>query len=101
VRISPNVEERTAELARIHGQYIAKSARNVGDHKRRVGDDSGNGGAPLDHDEVLRLARSAMNGAKFERLFHGDTSDYDGDESRADQALCCILAFYTRDPRTD
>ncbi|MCK9313514.1 MAG: phage/plasmid primase, P4 family, partial [Methanocorpusculum sp.] len=34
-------------------------------------------------------------GAKFTRLYSGDTSDYGGDDSRADQALCSMLAFWT------
>jgi putative DNA primase/helicase len=32
---------------------------------------------------------------RFERLWAGDTSDYGGDESRADLALCCVLARQT------
>ncbi len=37
---------------------------------------------------------AAKNGAKFARLWMGDTGDYDGDDSRADLALCGMLAFY-------
>jgi putative DNA primase/helicase len=50
-------------------------------------------------EEVLRLAsESAHNGARFRRLWDGDTSDYacDGNEgaSEGDLALCEILAYY-------
>jgi putative DNA primase/helicase len=51
----------------------------------------------LSDDEVIDLASRARNGTKFKRLWAGDTGDYAGDDSRADSALCCILAFYTRD----
>jgi len=49
-------------------------------------------------EEIITLCRNAKNAPKFEALFdHGDTSQYSGDESRADEALACIFAFYTRD----
>lgn len=44
--------------------------------------------------EILSKARSAQNGDKFWRLWNGDTSDYENDESRADLALCSMLAFW-------
>jgi len=52
----------------------------------------------LSDDEIIALCRKAKNAPKFEALFdHGDTSLYAGDESRADEALAFIFAFYTRD----
>jgi putative DNA primase/helicase len=50
-------------------------------------------------EDVLRLAsESAHNGARFRRLWDGDTGDYmrDGNDgaSEADAALCEILAYY-------
>jgi primase-polymerase (primpol)-like protein len=51
-------------------------------------------GGPADDDELLRRARDARNGAKFRRLWDGDASDHGGDESRADLALCGMLAFW-------
>jgi hypothetical protein len=49
-------------------------------------------------EEIIALCRKADNAPKFEALFdRGDTSLYDGDESRADEALACLLAFYTKD----
>jgi putative DNA primase/helicase len=44
----------------------------------------------------LLRARCARNGAKFTRLWMGDLSEYGGDHSRADAALCVLLAVYTR-----
>jgi hypothetical protein len=58
----------------------------------------GDEGHPED-DEVLRRAAKAKNGAKFLALWGGSTAEYDGDDSRADLALCSMLAFWCqRDP---
>jgi putative DNA primase/helicase len=61
---------------------------------------STNGTSPTDNDEaILEHARAAKNGAKFCSLYDdGDTTRYDGDDSRADLALCRELSFYTQDP---
>jgi hypothetical protein len=49
-------------------------------------------------DEILDLCRKAGNSAKFESLYDaGDASAYDGDVSRADQALVGMLVFYTQE----
>jgi putative DNA primase/helicase len=48
--------------------------------------------------EIIEKARGAQNGNKFDRLMGGDTSEYGGDDSAADMALCSILAFWTQDP---
>ena len=57
-------------------------------------------GATLEDDDLLARARSARDGGTFAALFdRGDTGDYDGDDSRADLALCNRLAFwFGRDP---
>lgn len=48
---------------------------------------------------LVEEAISARNGPKFERLWHGNTGEYNGDASAADMALCCMLAYWTdRDP---
>ena len=43
--------------------------------------------------DVIRLATKAHNGAKFQRLFDGDISEYPS-HSEADGALCSLLAFF-------
>ena len=60
---------------------------------------STNGESPHNNDEaILEHAKRARNRAKFCTLFDdGDVSTYDGDHSRADLALCRLLAFYTQD----
>jgi Protein of unknown function (DUF3987)/NrS-1 polymerase HBD domain len=52
---------------------------------------------PLSDADILDRARQARNGGKFSRLFDGDTSIHGGDDSAADLALCCELAFWTQE----
>jgi primase-polymerase (primpol)-like protein len=49
----------------------------------------------LDDEQLLRAAREAKDGEKFRRLWEGNTSDYGGDESSADLALCSLLRFWS------
>jgi len=51
----------------------------------------------LSDDTVLEKLFTEKNGEKWKRVFHGDTSDYGGDDSRADLALITKLTFYTQD----
>jgi hypothetical protein len=52
----------------------------------------------LSDEQVLELAFRARNGPRVRRLFElGDLSGYADDDSRADQALVSMLAFYTGD----
>jgi len=51
----------------------------------------------LTDEEVLQLCRAATNNEKFIKLYDkGDCSEYFGDESRADLALCGLFAFFTQ-----
>jgi putative DNA primase/helicase len=75
------VEERQEALLRLHDRVF--------------------GNPPDDADsdaEVINRARAAKNGAKFARLWEGDTSDYPS-ASEADLALCRLLGSWAgRDP---
>ncbi|MDP9470568.1 MAG: hypothetical protein M3Q71_07860 [Chloroflexota bacterium] len=51
----------------------------------------------LTDNEVLERAFKARNGDKTRRLYEGDLSDYGGDASAADLALCSHLCFWTQD----
>ncbi|MFN7935002.1 MAG: hypothetical protein U0R19_16860 [Bryobacteraceae bacterium] len=47
-------------------------------------------------EDVLRKAEQAPNGSRFTSIHRdGDLTAYDGDHSRADQALCGLLAYWT------
>ena len=85
------IEERSAE---INALYAWLKADEAGDRASPLPP------APVDLDDVtlLEKARMAANGAKFERLWNGDWSDYPS-QSEADLALCSQLAFWTgREP---
>ena len=53
--------------------------------------------------ELISKASTASNGDKFAALWQGNLSNYANDHSRADQALCMMLAFWTGgdEPRID
>ena len=69
--------------------------------QRRQQTSTDSGASPIvlsmdDHDLIDRLRRKSL---KNERLWMGDTGDFNDDHSRADQALCNELAYYTgKDP---
>ena len=53
-----------------------------------------------DVSELIRQIRNSKQSTKFDKLFNGNWADYRvGTEgaSRADEALCCIIAFWTQD----
>lgn len=54
------------------------------------------GGRPLTDEELLERIRHSAQGTKFSRLWAGDAGEYGGDDSRADLALCGLLAFWCR-----
>jgi primase-polymerase (primpol)-like protein len=49
----------------------------------------------LSDSALIEKALGAKSGPRFRKLWYGDTSDYDGDHSRADAALCRMLSFWT------
>ena len=46
---------------------------------------------------VMEKIRASKQADKFNALMSGDVSGYGGDYSKADLALCSIVAFYTKD----
>jgi len=48
----------------------------------------------LSDDELIERAANARNGDRFKRLWAGEISDYNNDHSRADLAVCGMLAFW-------
>ncbi len=81
------VQERTAQLRQIvEGLRRQKAEAKVGTHQPALS---------LTVDDRLKKAFAASNGQSIARLFHGDTSDYNHDDSAADLALCSKLAFWS------
>jgi putative DNA primase/helicase len=50
--------------------------------------------ATLSDEDLIERAKNSRHGERFWRLWVGDASDYDNDHSRADLALCRMLAFW-------
>jgi putative DNA primase/helicase len=82
-------ERRTEALAALHGRYLGAPGLPVTSGARR---------SPLSDEAILARLGQAANAAKFARVFGGDLADYGGDHSRADLALCGMLARYSDDP---
>ncbi|HYT95319.1 MAG TPA: hypothetical protein VEL76_41760, partial [Gemmataceae bacterium] len=101
------VTERQEQLetvyCRVFGEQAAAAHRQPGSNGR-CGSPSfrarvQGGGKPYDQltdDDLLQLAGAAKNAAKFRALWDGDTSGHGGDDSKADAALCAILAYWCR-----
>lgn len=89
----PNdVAERTAEIAAVYASLFPNGADAPA---------SPTSPTSLPDRELLAKARAARNGAKFMRLWNGDTTLWQGDtriyesQSEADFALCELLAWWT------
>nr|WP_252699724.1 hypothetical protein [Natronosalvus vescus] len=83
------IESRQPELEMVHREHVDQNSSG-GETSRS--DESVS--STLSNKEVLKKARAASNGEKFERLWSGSTVGYDS-HSEADMALCCLLAFWT------
>jgi hypothetical protein len=86
------IADLEAELAQFCGDFLPKvvekdTPQPVTEVEELALDDQG-------------LLYSFPYGDKVRRLFCGDTSYYQYDQSRADLAFCAYLAFVTRDPKT-
>ena len=93
----PDIEARQEALAALHDAVFAARIYGVDEAQplRHKGQHPGAAGVTrLDDAAILKSAQAAKNGAKFARLWNGDTSDYRADASRADMALCGMLAFW-------
>jgi len=101
------VARRQDALTAIHREYVQDTERDMASESKQyegADDESPTTGAAgvdvdLDDKDLLKKARNASNGEKFERLWNGNTVGYDS-QSEADMALCCLLAFWTGGDRT-
>jgi putative DNA primase/helicase len=88
------IAERQVEIDELYGAVFGKAPSPA------PASTSTRAGQPpelSDDDEIITLGLAERTD-KFRRLFDGDLTEYGGDDSRADEALCCKIAFYTRDP---
>lgn len=92
------IEYRENELLEIYHEYFVvprendakKQAQNVSqgqNNSRITGNESDN--------ELWGRMFESEKGREIRALYNGDISAYDNDNSRADLALCCYLAYWT------
>lgn len=82
------IEDRQVATAQLNNELLPAVAASI---ERAV-----NVPLSLSDQELIAKAHAAKSGPRFSRLWAGDLSDYNGDHSRADAALCCMLAFWTK-----
>lgn len=90
----PQIEERQREVNEIVGRYFTAD---------QAQSEAKPGRAPIAYcsdAELIDRALRARSGPRFSKLWNGDMSDYDGDHSRADAALCRMLSYWTRGDAT-
>ena len=83
------IEERTAECAAVHAQYLAKPAPPSAPSPTvvwRTVDRS--------DEELIQLACTAKDGERFAALYAGDWQAYYNSHSEADLSFCNLLAFW-------
>lgn len=89
---SPTLAERSAVIAEVYDRHLGSepSPSNGSEHVPSSG-----GVQCLDDQEVLDKMFGSAHGECIQRLWNGDLSQYDGDQSAADLALCNHLAYWT------
>ncbi len=86
------IESRQDELESVVRRVFGEPSINGHERSTTASESVENG---LSDDEIVKKALGASNGEKFQRLWTGDTSEYLS-TSEADQALCSLLAFWSR-----
>ena len=86
----PTIESRHRELNAIYQEFVA-------DKPPASQPASPNLTPTFDDQSLMEKIRQSNQGRKFEQLVAGNTSEYAGDDSSADIALCDLLAFWTTD----
>lgn len=89
------------EIYSIILEGLASSSRPPVDNPGRSQDrtDGQKKGSTLSDEAVIARMLGGSNADEIEKLLRGDTSAYADDDSRADQALCNHLAFWTAKDR--
>lgn len=89
-----DIKDMTSELLSFFDRYMRREKpgkKNRSDTAQRAIRES------LNADNIIEKLNNSKIGDKFRALFNGDISAYNNDNSAADEALCCLVAFYTDD----
>ena len=103
VEDTPTTIEESQEAASQFYQWILDNTGQEKESSNRPVIDPNQKGKDLTDDEVMECALNAANGAKFEKLWDGDMSDYadathpEGNPSRADSAMVSLLCYHSLD----
>lgn len=87
------LEQRNSVVADLYDEYLAEDEPEPTTETTAEPIDIGD-------DELLQRIKDSEQGDDFERLWRGDTSMHGHDHSRADLALCGMLAFWTGGDRS-
>jgi replicative DNA helicase len=85
------IQERSVALKRLAAQYFARKDEPAPQKKAPAF----TYGTDESVDDIVKKMLSSSKGIEIKTLFDGDTSAYGGDHSRADQAFCNHLAYWT------
>lgn len=85
------IENREQELMKVLELYMKQPKPETTTTPKQTTTANGN---PITDD--AELIKKASENEKFYKLWSGNTEDYENDDSRADAALCSILAFWTQ-----
>lgn len=88
------IETRDEELLKLHQAVFAARIYKM-DEAHPLRPSRPQSPTRLDDTTIVKSAQAAKNGAKFARLWAGDTGGYGGNHSSADMALCGLIAFWT------
>jgi putative DNA primase/helicase len=93
------VEDRQAEFAELYRETFAHEKRQETPKSKKKGgtsqDEARSEVERMTDSELLQAAfGNPKNGQRIDALYRGDKSAHHSDDSAADMALCCHLAFY-------
>lgn len=86
VIINKSIEERTEQVLTFLEKYMLRKNQVMQNNNVDLEEIS---------KDIVEIINNSKQAEKFQKLYlYGDTSEYNEDDSSADMALCCILAYY-------
>ena len=93
IHVVTNAEQQAQT---VYNRYFGEPKQRKEQRKEQRNTSQSSYSTVLDDLDLIQKIQKSKQGAKFDRLYSGDISEYGNDESRADQALCNILAFWCK-----
>ena len=92
---SKSINERTEHARQVIAKYFTQARPAKKQEPQSQTQITYNRPDESDAELWAKMFNNATNGLKIRSLYEGDISDYNGDDSSADLALCNHLAYYT------